>query len=81
MACSTAPLPTNANPNIHKKLYSVSANRGQLLYIYIWGGGVDDGLGVGGGGAYRVEKNVGRLEVPVQNRGGVDVLKRTEDLV
>ena len=39
----TAPLPTNANPNIHTMFYSVGANRGQLLNMYILGG-------VGGGG-------------------------------
>ena len=41
MAYFTASLPTNANPNILIMLYSVGANRGQLLYLVciFYGGG------------------------------------------
>ena len=39
MACFTASLPTNANPNIQIMYDSGSADRGQLLYVYFMGGG------------------------------------------
>ena len=53
MTCFTAPLPTNANPNMHRMLHSVGANRGQLLYVYFTGGAVAEG---GGAAAIRSER-------------------------